>query len=137
MTVTYVHLKPGQDPLVLTTTESKCVVVIEDQVSDAWRNILSTWIVDCGCLYMMAWGKDCSAWDDSVDCAGLEKFDFEDGPPESLVMTTWHENESLEEVFRFSKTHAEHPTVALMQTVILHIAAASREDELLRMYEAA
>lgn len=133
----YIHLKPEHDPPVLTSMASKCVVVIEDEVSAAWRNTLSTWIVDCGCLYMMAWGKDSSAWDDSVDWASLEKFDFEDGPLESFVMTTWHENESLDEVFRFSKTHAEHPTVELMQAVILHIAAASREEELLGMYEAA
>jgi hypothetical protein len=113
------------------------IVVIEADVSDEWRNIVSDWIVECGCLYMMAWGRDCTRWDDAVDWANLSKFNFEEVPLEYFVMTTWHENEPLDEVFQFSKACAKHPVARLDQTVILHIAAANREGDMLMRYEAA
>lgn len=137
MSTIYLHLKPEHDPPALEKVASRFVVVIEAQVSDEWRNALSGWIVNYGCLYMMAWGQNCSAWDDSVDWASLEKSDFEDVPAEQFVMTTSHEDEPLDEVFQFSKKFAHHPVVPLEQTVILHIATASREGEILRMYEIA
>ena len=87
-----------------------------------------------GCLYMMAWGKNCSSWDDSVDIANLERFAYEDIPDSQSVMTTWHENESLEEVFWFSKNNSSHPTVALQSVVLVHIAARERQSELLHAY---
>jgi hypothetical protein len=137
MPTIYLHLPPEHAPPALAKAASKFIVIIEAQVSNEWRNAVSDWMVDCGCLYMMAWGQDCGEWDDAVDWANLERFDFEDVPAEQSVMTTWHENEPLDEVFRFSKLFAEHPVVPLDQTIILHIAAASQEAEILGMYEVA
>lgn len=75
---------------------------------------------------MMAWGKDCGSWDDSVDWANLETFDFRDIPDNEFVMTTWHENESLQEVFRFAKEMAHHPAVKLDNVLILHVGAEEK-----------
>ena len=72
---------------------------------------------------MMAWGDECESWDDSVDMANLETFDFGDVPDEEEVMTTWHESEPLEDVFRFAKASAHHPTVKLNNVLILHVGA--------------
>jgi hypothetical protein len=52
-------------------------------------------------------------------------------------MTTWHEKESLNDVFWFSKNNAFHPTVELQHTVILHISRNNREQELLAAYASA
>lgn len=82
----------------------------------------------------MAWGVDGSSWDDCVDMANIEQFDFKDIPSESFVMTTWHENETLSEVFWFAKQCAFHPAVDLQHTLLLHIATDSRETEILREY---
>lgn len=137
MPIIYIQLRPGQDLCMLSRTAYKFVVVIEAPVSNEWRNIVSDWMVDCGCLYMMAWGQDCTLWDDAVDWANLAKFDFKDIPEEKSVMTTWHENVTLDEVFRFSKACAEHPVTRLDQTVLLHIATTSQQKDMVRMYEAA
>ena len=110
------------------------IVVVEAEVSPEWRSLVSCWIVRSGCLYMMAWGVECSSWDDSVDRANLEEFRFGDIPEDRFVVTTWHADESLAEVFRFSKNNAFHPTVELQQTVLLHTAAESKEHELLAAY---
>jgi hypothetical protein len=83
---------------------------------------------------MMAWGTKCSTWDDSVDIANLEQFDFGEIPDDSFVITTWHADEPLNEVFWFSKNNAFHPTVDLKRTVLLHIAEVDREAELIKSY---
>ena len=110
------------------------VVVVEAEVSPDWQSIVSNWIVGSGCLYMMAWGVECSSWDDSVDIANLEEFKFGEIPEDRFVMTTWHADEPLAEVFWFSKNNAFHPTVELQRTVLLHISAENREHELLAAY---
>jgi hypothetical protein len=53
------------------------VVVVDAEVSQEWQMLASKWIIDIGCMYMMAWGIDCTSWDDSVDYAHLEKYDYE------------------------------------------------------------
>lgn len=110
------------------------VVMVEAEVSAAWQSTVSHWIIDSGCLYMMAWGVECSSWDDAVDIANLERFDFGKIPEDHSVMTTWHTDEPLAEVFWFSKNDAFHPTVKLEHTVLLHISAESKERELLAAY---
>ena len=111
----------------------RVVVVVAEKVNEDWREQVSRWLVASGCLYMMAWGDECSRWDDSVDHANLEEFDYGDIPEERFVMTTWHERESLAEVFWFAEHCACHPTIELA-TVILDIAATPRESELLALY---
>ena len=91
-------------------------------------------MVRVGCLYMMAWGVACSAWDDSVDEANLEAFGYGHIPEDRFVMTTWHERDPLEEVFWFAKYNAHHPTAKLDQTVILHIGGEEKKHEFLSSY---
>jgi len=83
---------------------------------------------------MMAWGKDCSSWDDAVDIANLEQFDYGDVPEDRSVMTTWHNDQALSDVLDFCKRQADHPTVKLRHTVLLHIAEHSDSARLLKAY---
>lgn len=110
----------------------KAIVIIE---SDKRQEEISRWLVESGCLYMMAWGPRSTTWDDSVDHANLEQFGFGDIPDDSFVMTTWHDDESLEEVFRFSKTHATHASKELSNTVLLHLAEQDQGSMLTSMYD--
>lgn len=62
---------------------------------------LSERIVGLGCRYAVCVGHACSSWDDSIDMAHLAT-DANFDPPESeLVMTTWHDDESIEDVAEF------------------------------------
>jgi hypothetical protein len=83
---------------------------------------------------MMAWGKECSTWDNSVDYANIAEFNYGDIPEENFVMTTWHEDEPLKEVFWFAKHNAFHPVVELPNILILHISSYNKENELLLEY---
>jgi hypothetical protein len=117
----------------------RAVVVVEEVVSPEWRAAVSQWLVESGCLYMLAWGHECSLWDDSVDLANLQVFDFGEIPDREFVMTTWHEQESLPEVFEFEKRLAipADPTIVIAETLILHVSRANRSEEFAQLYAAA
>lgn len=138
MDVTYLHLPAGQAPPDIASARPfKAVVVVEDDVTPAWRELVSRWLVREGCLYMMAWGRDCSLWDDSVDEANLEAFQFQHIPDEGFVMTTWHEGETLADTFWYALRPAVHPTVDIDCIVIVDISPNERRAEMLSLFELA
>jgi hypothetical protein len=135
MVTSYLQLKPGSElPNISALSPFRAVVVIDEEVTPEWQNLVSSWLVKSGCLYMMAWGTGCSTWDDSVDFANLEAFNYSDIPEDQFVMTTWHEEEPLNDVFWFAKNNAFHPTIELPNTLILHISGKNKEKELLSEY---
>lgn len=134
----YVHLRPGDIPPSLDDAAPfRAIVVIDAYVTREWQHQVSDWLVRAGCRYMMAWGKDCSAWDDSVDLAVLEKFDFGEIPQDDFVMTTWHADDTLDEAFWFSQFCAMHPSLELEKTYIVHISPEEREATMLQTFAAA
>lgn len=131
----YLQLRNNQHPPKLNIQPPfKCVVIIESVVSQEWQAKVSEWLVASGCLYMMAWGNGCSSWDDSVDYALIEQFDFQEIPPESFVMTTWHENASLSEVFEYCNNFACHHVIKLERTLLLHISEESTLEVIGQIY---
>lgn len=131
----YLLLPPETTPPEISAYDPfRAVVIIERPVSIGWQSRISDWLVRSGCLYMMAWGENCSAWDDSVDIANLEHFDFGDIPADRDVMTTWHTEDSLEELFFFAKHSAYHPVIDLPQIVLVHVSTVCKEVELLQAY---
>jgi len=112
----------------------RCIVVVEEGVPETRQKEVSDWLVESGCLYMMAWGLDCGSWDTSVDIANLEIFDFKEVPEESYVSTSWHDDEPLSEVFWYSKHCAFHSTVEIENTVLLHISEIDKRSQYLSEY---
>lgn len=134
----YLRLESGSDiPLYQLENPYKAIVVAETLVEPEWQSKVSRWLVDTGCLYMMAWGVNCSSWDDSVDVANIEAFNYKEIPGDKFVVTTWHSTEPLKEVFLFAKNSAKHPEVELANTLILHISSQDRGEEFRREYESA
>ena len=136
----YLHLRAGQEMPHLTDARPfKAVLVIEEDVTPAWQALVSEWLVRGGCRYMMAWGKNCSRWDDSVDEANVSVFgsNLEGIPEDDFVMTTWHENESLQDTFWFCEKSAVHPAVQLERTFIIHISHSVRREELFEIFRIA
>ncbi len=132
MQVHYLHLAPNSPlPACPFREPFSTVIIINSSVTGEWRNEVSKWLVDNGCLYMMAWGIDCSLWDDSVDSANLAAFNFAEIPDDSFVMTTWHDKEPLEDVLWFALHAADHPTVKLDQLLLIDISRKDRQTEIL------
>jgi len=64
----------------------------------------------------------------------MKKFDFNEIPDEQFVMTTWHENELLNEIFWSAKNNSNHGAVNINNTLLLHISSHNRETEYLAQY---
>jgi hypothetical protein len=79
------------------------IYIDDDHISDGEQNNLSDQIVASGCRYAVCAGHNSSSWDDSIDMADIKRNNGE-VIDDNLVMTTWHENEPLEDiVFHFLK----------------------------------
>ena len=137
MSLVYLHLAANSEPPVMADTVGpyRAIIVVEQDVDPAWRDRISAWLVETGCLFMLAWGNACGDWDDSVDWASLEASGFRDGPENQFVMTTWHDQETLPEVFWFARHCGRHGSVDLPTTLILHIAPKPREMELIALWD--
>jgi hypothetical protein len=134
----YLQLIPDQAlPDISVLKPFLAVLVIEEPVSQQWQDQVSRWLVKSGCIFMMAWGLNCSEWDDSVDFANIEQFNFGEIPEDELVMTTCHADEKLKDVFWQAKNSAEHACIDFSNTMILHISTENKERELLSLYSTA
>lgn len=135
MSLHYIHLGPNSVlPDITNYNPFKAVLVLELEVEIEWQTKVSTWLVESGCYYMMAHGVRCSSWDDSVDLANLKKHEY-NIPDEHRIMTTWHEDELLSDVFLFCEYGVRHPDEVQENTLIIHIASEPCELELLAQYE--
>lgn len=131
----YVHLKPGDVlPGLRNTGPFKAVLVIDVDAPTEWRTATAEWLVRSGCRYLSAWGQSCEAWHDCVDLANLRAFDFAEIPDDDFVMTTWHAQDALREVFWFLGQSAAHPKLSVDETYIIHIAPNERSAELLEEF---
>lgn len=132
----YIRLQSGDAlPALDEPHPFKAIVVIDEEVSQIWQWDVSRWLVQSGCSYVMACGTDCVSWEESVNEANLEAFNYEDIPAEKLVVATSHEDEELSEVFWFAKHRAAHPSHELRNTVILHISPTGKKIELESEFE--
>jgi hypothetical protein len=73
----------------------------DDTFDDATRMKVVGALIDSGCRYLVCGGVDCEQWHDDTDVAfaSLEASSDADVP---FVMTTWHYNESVEDVVFFA-----------------------------------
>lgn len=131
----YVRITEGEPlPEIAAYAPFRAVVVIDADYPALWQKEVSDWLVASGCLFMMAWGKDCVSWDDSVDYANLDRFAYGEIPDEHFVMTTWHEHQTLDEVFWDAQFAADHGLVELHTSLIVHISTADKSDEMLARF---
>ncbi len=78
-----------------------CLVYSTEYTTKEEMERVSNWIVSSGCRFAVCAGVECSQWHDAIDWAYISS-DPNYSPPESrFVMTSWHEEESLEEVVWF------------------------------------
>jgi hypothetical protein len=134
----YLRLEPGAVlPALDLHRPFLALVLVRDEVTPDWQWAVSRWLVGSGCLNMAAWGIECSSWDDSVDYANLEEFSYGDIPEDRFVMTSWHEDDTLDEVIEFVKHSPVHPTIVLTEALILDISRKDHEAEVIGAWERA
>ena len=73
------------------------LVIASPQVSCEQRNHITSDIVTSRCQYALTFGHDCEVWHDAID-----ESCFDDGMEvERFLMTTWHEDEPIEDAIDF------------------------------------
>ncbi|MCW1915716.1 hypothetical protein OJ996_19170 [Luteolibacter sp. GHJ8] len=88
--------------------------------------------MEAGCRYVVCGGQDCEDWHDAVDMAFVLANADEPGGADAapLVMTTWHEKESPDEVaFHFIHL-TDFEDVAFRNYLVLHLGAGPEEQPL-------
>ncbi len=134
----YIHLKPESElPRIPDLGNFKVAIVLREPVSRDWQFDVSKWLVSHGCKYGCFWGTNSSDWDDSFDYAAIDASDNGIIGHDELIMTTWHEKESISEFFDFVKHFAVHPNFSLNCLLVLEISNTSNKDKLMQIYECA
>lgn len=87
------------------------LAIYSQSVTSEWQSICSDWIVKSEqCYWALAWGHECSIWDDALDYAYLEFCNYDLPEDDDYnFMTTWHEDQTLDEVIEFAKTYIASP----------------------------
>lgn len=76
------------------------IYIVDENLTKEEQETLSDQIVASGCRYAVCAGHNSSSWDDSIDMADIKRNGGE-VRDENLVMTTWHDDESLEDIVFF------------------------------------
>lgn len=127
----YLQLRPDTElPELGQSTPSMVILVSEAPCDEMWRWEVARLLAASGCRYLLAWGEDCQAWHDAVDDAVDEATGYEEPSDEQRLISTWHDDEDLDEVFWFARHRASHPA-RLSRTLIVHIAQRGAPDALL------
>ena len=136
MALRYIHIAPDTAAPVLPFSAPYRAIICADVITTfSWQAAVSKWLIDSGCVYAIAWGNMCKSWHDNIDDASLIKFDWGDIPDDQHVMTTWHDDEPLDEVMWFAFHAAKHPEIELQETVFLHISLAADEERILSLWD--
>lgn len=81
------------------------VFACDPKITPEQQANISEQLVERDCRYMLAWGFNAISWDTSVDIAFINT-DPDFSPPEDRhVMTTWHDDESIDDVVWFALTN--------------------------------
>ncbi|MCH7335267.1 hypothetical protein [Acinetobacter sp. NIPH 2699] len=95
------------------------LIVNTNQVLPEWRNQLCERIVHSKmCIQAMVTGHECSNWDDILDETYLGFHNYQP-PINHCFMTTWHENETLEDIIECAKVSMQLEGISKL--VIVHI----------------
>jgi hypothetical protein len=80
-------------------SERFCLLVVGNARGEAQQAIatFASEALAAGCVYACAWGPGCELVHDTFD-ARFNEIEYSGGP---VVMTTWHEDESLEQALTF------------------------------------
>jgi hypothetical protein len=98
------------------------IYIADANISIREQEVLSDQIVISGCRYAVCAGLNCSSWDNSIDMADIKRNGGEVSD-ENLVMTTWHDNETLEDIAFFFLNNTSFGSFIADRLAVLVIGA--------------
>src|SRR5687767_9101828 len=93
--------EPGDFALPFGRVLYPCLVYANKPTSQEFKATISRMLIESDCRYAVCAGLECEVWHDMVDWSYLETDPDFDPPNTTLVMTTWHDLDTLEDVVFF------------------------------------
>ena len=86
----------------------------------------------------MGWGPNSTLWDDSVDWAYIQQsYDETLSADEEFVVTTWHDDEPLEETIDFACNALDYANKRFERLLVIDLVPVAREQEIVEMHRRA
>lgn len=85
-------------------------------------------IVNSRCQYVVTFGHDCELWHDSID----ESCQDDTTPHGRFLMTTWHDNEPLDDVVDFFWWNTSYADFESERLAVILIGAENELEQALR-----
>ena len=90
--------KPSDTSSIEVKTPFACLLYSnQEKASSDEIESVANWLVNSGCRYVVCAGVKCEEWHDTIDTADT----IRDPNTQNLIMTTWHKNETVEDVVWF------------------------------------
>lgn len=106
----------------------KAILIVEDKPSAAWQTSVCEWLINHGCHYILAWGKDCYSWHKRIESIKSIYREYGNVSDRDSTITTWHDDWTLEQVFHYAKFASNHPTVNLSNILLVHLSSDDKES---------
>lgn len=108
-------------------------------LTEAQRTEVAKQLLQAGCRYVICGGRDCEFWHDAVDLEFVRQHvdDSEATRDAEHVMTTWHEDESPDEVAFFFVLNTNFDDHDFERFLVLHVGdghAKAEVDAAIRRY---
>jgi len=98
----------------------------QENVSDAEMMAVANWLLSSGCRYAVCAGIKCSEWHDAIDAADV----IRDPAGQNVVMTSWHENESIQDIVWFWLNATNFDDVVFENYLALFIGDSKANSEI-------
>ena len=104
------------------------LVISTGSITKEQRERIASDVVTSRCQYALTYGNDCQAWHDAIDLAGVDA----GGPEDRFLMTTWHDDEPIEDVVDFLWWNTSYDCFEAVRLAIVHIGSDARLEASVR-----
>ncbi|HLA71012.1 MAG TPA: hypothetical protein VK624_05840 [Steroidobacteraceae bacterium] len=103
-------------------------IIGDDSLSSDGKLQVARELIGQGCRYAVCSGTDGSAWDDAVDLAYIESHPDNSRDSTEFVMTTWHDDESMEDIAAFFALNTTFDDFVPRLYVVVGVGGATPVD---------
>jgi hypothetical protein len=103
-------------------------IIADDSLPSKRKLQVARELIEQGCRYAVCSGAEGSAWDDAVDLAYIESHPDNSRDSSEFVMTTWHDDETLEEIAAFFALNTTFDDFVPSLYIVVGIGSATPVD---------
>jgi hypothetical protein len=110
-----------------------CLIWDHDgRATEEQRHALALALLEAGCRYFVCGGENCAAWHDDVDTEFVQQHldEPDDVRDAAHVMTTWHEDESVDDVAFYFVSRSNLHEHEFTRFLVLHVGHGPTRAEL-------